>query len=201
MKEQVLVVFEAVNNIASDEEIMASEGIKHPHCVIITLTKLLEDQNIMQEYKGVLDCTQGHKIYKTLLENRIGRELKAQDDYLMTVMQNYIAKGPGIEKLFISKDFDNQVLINKMNENLEVYKRVIRFLQSKFVKLVNKNKYNAGLNEEGIVLNDFMDLRNGKTYKLVKNVPVEKEPNVEYITPIGLEIVDRILRVKEALID
>lgn len=194
MKDEILIVFET-NKVVTKEILNDAIGLKRSDCIIVTLDEVVNYQVNPKEYFAILDGTVNNKIIQMNKEK--GVLLKENGIPFLQLTQNnvFVVPAPNISQL-TALHFDSSERSRSLFQDaIKEYDNKINFLKNKNVKLRTKNDFQQAYPTTGIILNPLMEENNGnlkKVYKLIKDIPEQKETNVEYLTLEHLEILHDI---------
>ena len=198
MKNLILIVFETNKSIGK-EIIQHSQGLKQRYCDIITEEELQKNKEILKDYKAMIDCTTNGKLYNYNKNIYRGVELKEQNfTYLKTASGKIIIMAPNTSRLTSTFFNTNETILNNFKKDYNEYLSVINFVVNKLPETKNINNFEKSINEDGLILNSVLENINqskAKIYKLVKEIPVEKAENIEYITYDNIFILNELKKV------
>lgn len=190
MKDEILIVFET-NKIVNKEVLNDSIGLQRSDCVIVTFEEIINHQINVKEYFAIMDGTTGNKIIN---QNKKHGSLLKENSIEFLLMKNgiYVVKAPNISQLTTLHFDHSERNQNMFQEAIKEYDAKINFIKNKNIRLRTKNDFQQSY-VNGIILNDLMQGKpNQKIYKLIKAIPEQKEPNVEYLTLEHLDILKDI---------
>lgn len=190
MKDEILIVFET-NKIVNKEVLNDSIGLQRSDCVIVTFEEIMNHQINVKEYFAIMDGTTGNKIIN---QNKKHGSLLKENSIEFLLMKNgiYVVKAPNISQLTALHFDHSERNQNMFQEAIKEYDAKINFIKNKNIRLRTKNDFQQSY-VNGIILNDLMQGKpNQKIYKLIKAIPEQKEPNVEYLTLEHLDILKDI---------
>lgn len=202
MNKYILILFET-NKIISKEIIDNSHGLKYKFCDIVTWEYLLKNKEILKNYKGVIDCTNNKVFYNGQKAMKNGAEYTENKIcYIKTSTNKFLSTGPNISRLTAVQFNNSKEILENFKKDFDEYIKVINFILSKIPETRNKILFDTALKENiGIDISYEIKSKNinKKTYKLVKEVPVDKEDNTEYITYDGIMILNELQKVIDCI--
>lgn len=201
MEEKILIVFET-NQAITKETIDNSMGLKFKYCNITTLEDIYSNKIKMTDYTGILDCTFKKVIFNHQIAAKKGvKYIENNVEYIKTSTNRFVLCGPSITQLTASLYSNNQSVLEKQKKDMEEYKSLIKFLIYKIPELKSKANFNKAITQNiGINLNEVVqNNRMGITYKLVKEIPENKEQGVEYITFDNIFILNELKKIIDTI--
>lgn len=193
--EKVYIIFDTPPNI-TEEDIKSFGALNHRFCELVTFGEIIRKEKDLSVCKGVLDCTNGFKIYEQILKRKEGSEFKTTvgELYLHTAKGNFVMKGIMMSQLTCASY--NKTLQEEQDKNLKKYVSKIKQLLKLIPKIANRLKFEEGfVSVEGIDVSDVIG--GDKRYVLVKQVPEFKLANVEYIVPDDIKLLNDLIKVGE----
>lgn len=192
MKEKILIIFDLYGNITR-EDINNFELLKNDFTDILLMDDLSQNQNILNEYKVIYDCTNNNNIFN-FIKTKGALELIDKFKYLKINDQCFI-EGIAIQHFMITKrelEFIPQELKEiKKNTTLEFMKK-LEFLKQ-FIEI--KTKYEDV--EKGLEQGIEYHTESGKKFIITKKIPDIKDENSQYITNTDIPIIKDILHIFE----
>lgn len=183
MLNEILIVFDDLTS-ANDFD----NELKFNNSTVKTVEEIKSNLATLWNYKCILDCTNGNRIYSQMIPNSI-----MYSDYIETRNGSIIImKGITYSRLTSSKLSPNNIELKKIQENdRNIYFNILRNLITKIPGMSNEIAFEEGLNSTGIILNNYIKDKN-KVYLLVKTIPQYKEKNVVYITEDNLKLLSKL---------
>lgn len=183
------------------EKITNFEPLQKQYVDLEVYTSFQKKENDMNNYNVIIDCGDFNLFYQNLLDKKMGREVKEKEiTYLLTPNKRIIVKAPSINRFFAGEFGNSETIYESVKDVLTEYNRVIEFAYTKIPSIKNIKNFNKGL-EVGIDISDFIETKVGETkYKLVLEIPENKEINTEYITPEQISIIKDFLSIRGAII-
>lgn len=202
MEEKILIVFET-NKAITKETIDNAMGLKFKYCNITTIEDIYANKIKMTDYIGILDCTFKKVIFNHQIAAKKGVKYTENNiEYIKTSTNRFVICEPSITQLTANLYSNNTTVLEKQKKDMEEYKSLIKFLFYKIPELKNKINFNKAIKENtGINLNEIVkNNRMGITYKLVKEIPENKEQGVEYITFDNIFILNELKKIIDTIV-
>lgn len=194
MNNKIIVVFEE-NNLHTRELIMSSVPLKKRFSDVHTLQEIQSVPSILKEYEILIDSTNGHKMYNSYLDNKIGYEIvDGSYKYLKTTTGKLVMCCPTISQLSFYSPNPSREEIQKQQTSYAEYTDKIHYMALKIQEYKNIIYYEEGL-KGGIDFSNFVTSNSGKTYKLVNEIPEKEATNTVYITANGVEILSKLMEI------
>ncbi|MGL5717870.1 hypothetical protein [Cetobacterium sp.] len=189
------------NNFYTKEKIKNFESLQRQFVDLEVLESFQKKELSIANYKVVIDCTDSNNLYNKMLEQKKGKEISdRKTTYLLTPSGKIVLKAPSTNKYFSAEFNDSETVRENVKKVFEEYNKAIEFAYSKIDEIKNLKIFNKGI-EVGIDITDFIDKKIGETkYKLVLEIPENKEINTEYITPEQISIIKDFLSIRGAII-
>ena len=197
--EKIVVIF-SDNKFYTREKILSFEPLRKQFVDLEVLSDFQNKKIKITNYDVIIDCTDNHYIYNTMLEQKKGTKLKDINiSYLLTPSKKIVTTCQKVSNYFSGEFNDSDFVRENVKKTFEEYNNIIEFAYSKVPSIKNFSKFNKGLGI-GIDITDFIENKIGeKKYKLVYDYPDYKEANTEYITPVGISIIKDFLQIKELI--
>lgn len=198
MNNYILIIFDT-NKIITEEVIRNANGLKYKFCDIITLDELLKNKNCLLNYKGVIDCTTKKEFYQAQKMMKNGVEYTENKiNYIKTSTNKFLSTGPNISRLTAMQFNQSKEIMINFQKDFNEYITVINFIISKIPETRNKINFDKAIQNDGIDITSELHKKiNTKNYKLVKQLPKEKETNTEYITYDDIIILNKLKEIIE----
>lgn len=198
---QKIVVIFSENNFYTKDKIINFEPLQKQYVELEVVSTFQKKEKNIQDYTVVIDSTDSNYLYDKMLEQKKGKEISdGKFTYLLTPNKRIVLKAPSINKYFAGEFNDTEIIRENVKKVFEEYNVIVEFAYSKVPSIKNIKLFNRGI-ERGIDISDFIDNKIGETkYKLVLEVPENKELNTEYITPGEISIIKDFLSIRGAII-
>lgn len=195
-KKYILIIFDT-NNIITEETIKNAHGLKYQFCDITTLNEVLKNKSELKKYRAILDCTVNNVFYNSQKRIKNGYELIEKGiKYIKTSTNNFIGAGPNISQLTATKFNSSRIVLDNFKKDYNSYITTIRFLLKKIPETKNQINFDTAIKTVGIdISSEIKKNKNEKVYKLVKEIPSAKDPNVEYITYENVMILNKLKEI------
>lgn len=195
-KKYILIIFDT-NKVVTKEIIDNAHGLKYRFCDITTLEELLNNKEMLSNYKGVIDCTSNNKFYERQKAMKNGAEFTENNiRYIKTGTNKILCTGPNISRLTATQFNQSQQIMENFKKDFDEYISIINFVIKKIPETRNILSFDKAMNEDGIYLNlELKSNINKKQYKLVKRIPDQKENNTEYVLYDNIFILEELKKV------
>lgn len=196
---KIIIIFEP-NTLVTSEEIKSSLVLQRRYSDIFVIDEIAKNSELLKPYKYLLDCTQNNKLFHKYLSNKKGILIKEKYEYIKTATNKIIMPGPNISQLTITKYSTNKEIKDLYEKNKEEYYDKILFLTYKEPEYKNKIEFENSI-KEGLDFTDFVTKsKNQKRYKLINQIPENKEENTIYVTPENIEILHKLIEVSKNIL-
>lgn len=191
MKEKILLLIESYLEIITNQDILNVEKLKDYLVDIKFLEEIVQQPNIVNDYKCIFDCTQNKQIFNFVSTK--GIKLKDEFEYIKMSEQIFLegTQAQHFITTFNQLSFLPQEIQDKKKILLEEIINKKEFLKKFLVKTHNYEDVSRAL-ETGIEY----EVQN-KKYVIIKKIPENVESNVEYIVNSDIPIIKDIIEIMQ----
>ena len=191
MKEKILLLMESYLEIITNQDILNVEKLKDYLVDIKFLEEIVQQPNIVNDYKCIFDCTQNKQIFNFVSTK--GIKLKDEFEYIKMSEQIFLegTQAQHFITTFNQLSFLPQEIQDKKKILLEEIINKKEFLKKFLVKTHNYEDVSRAL-ETGIEY----EVQN-KKYVIIKKIPENVESNVEYIVNSDIPIIKDIIEIMQ----
>ena len=191
LKEKILLLMESYLEIITNQDILNVEKLKDYLVDIKFLEEIVQQPNIVNDYKCIFDCTQNKQIFNFVSTK--GIKLKDEFEYIKMSEQIFLegTQAQHFITTFNQLSFLPQEIQDKKKILLEEIINKKEFLKKFLVKTHNYEDVSRAL-ETGIEY----EVQN-KKYVIIKKIPENVESNVEYIVNSDIPIIKDIIEIMQ----
>lgn len=191
MKEKILLLMESYLEIITNQDILNVEKLKDSLVDIKFLEEIVQQPNIVNDYKCIFDCTQNKQIFNFVSTK--GIKIKDEFEYIKMSEQIFLegTQAQHFITTFNQLSFLPQEIQDKKKSLLEEIINKKEFLKKFLVKTHNYEDVSRAL-ETGIEYE-----AQNKKYVIIKKIPENVESNVEYIVNSDIPIIKDIIEIMQ----